>query len=39
MVIPVITIPVCLTSAFIILGLFGFSINLVTLLALWTGRG
>jgi multidrug efflux pump len=34
MVIPVITIPVCLTSAFIILGLFGFSINLVTLLAL-----
>ncbi|MDH3509850.1 MAG: efflux RND transporter permease subunit [Gammaproteobacteria bacterium] len=34
MVIPVITIPVCLTSAFIILGLFGYSINLVTLLAL-----
>jgi len=34
MVIPVTTIPVCLTSAFIILGMFGYSINLVTLLAL-----
>lgn len=34
MVIPVTTIPVCLISAFMVLGLFGYSINLVTLLAL-----
>jgi len=34
MLIPVTTIPVCLISAFIILAAFGYSINLVTLLAL-----
>ncbi len=34
MVIPLVTIPVCLISAFIALAAFGFSINLVTLLAL-----
>ena len=34
MLIPVTTIPVCLIAAFIILGAFGYSINLVTLLAL-----
>ena len=34
MIIPTLTIPVCLISAFIILASFGFSINLVTLLAL-----
>jgi len=34
MLIPVTTIPVCLISAFIVLAVFGYSINLVTLLAL-----
>jgi multidrug efflux pump len=34
MLIPVVTIPVCLLSAFIILSAFGLSINLITLLAL-----
>ncbi|MDP6673813.1 MAG: efflux RND transporter permease subunit, partial [Gammaproteobacteria bacterium] len=34
MLVPVTTIPVCLTAAFIILAAFGYSINLVTLLAL-----
>ncbi|MEJ2089255.1 MAG: efflux RND transporter permease subunit, partial [Gammaproteobacteria bacterium] len=34
MVIPAVTIPVCLISAFIALALFGFSVNLITLLAL-----
>ena len=34
MVIPAITIPVCLVSAFVALAGFGFSVNLVTLLAL-----
>lgn len=34
MIIPVTTIPVCLISAFIVLDMVGFSINLVTLLAL-----
>jgi multidrug efflux pump len=34
MIIPAVTIPVCLTSAFIGLAAFGFSINLITLLAL-----
>ncbi len=34
MLIPAITIPVCLTSAFIALALFDFSVNLITLLAL-----
>jgi multidrug efflux pump len=34
MLIPVTTIPVCLIAAFIILAAFGYSINLVTLLAL-----
>jgi multidrug efflux pump len=34
MLIPLVTIPVCLISAFIALAAFGFSINLVTLLAL-----
>jgi multidrug efflux pump len=34
MLIPVVTIPVCLTAAFIALAGFGFSINLITLLAL-----
>jgi multidrug efflux pump len=34
MLIPVTTIPVCLIAAFIILDAFGYSINLVTLLAL-----
>lgn len=34
MLVPMITIPVCLISAFSILALFGYSINLITLLAL-----
>ncbi len=34
MVIPVVTIPVCLTATFIVLAAFGFSVNLITLLAL-----
>jgi multidrug efflux pump len=34
MVIPAVTIPVCLTSAFIALAAFGYSVNLITLLAL-----
>lgn len=34
MLIPVTTIPVCLIAAFIILSVFGYTINLVTLLAL-----
>lgn len=34
MIIPAVTIPVCLTAAFIALALFGFSVNLITLLAL-----
>ncbi|MDT8429472.1 MAG: efflux RND transporter permease subunit [Pseudomonadales bacterium] len=34
MIIPVVTIPVCLLSAFIVLAMFGLSINLITLLAL-----
>lgn len=32
--IPVVTIPVCLTASFIVLAAFGYSVNLVTLLAL-----
>ena len=34
MLIPVTTIPICLTAAFIVLAVFGYTINLVTLLAL-----
>jgi multidrug efflux pump len=34
MIIPAVTIPVCLTAAFIALAAFGFSVNLITLLAL-----
>ncbi|MCB1685394.1 MAG: efflux RND transporter permease subunit, partial [Pseudomonadales bacterium] len=34
MLIPAITIPVCLVSSFIALALFGYSVNLITLLAL-----
>lgn len=34
MLIPVVTIPVCLISAFLVLSAFGLSINLITLLAL-----
>lgn len=34
MLIPAVTIPVCLTSAFIALALFDYSVNLITLLAL-----
>ena len=34
MLIPMVTIPVCLVSSFTILALFGYSINLITLLAL-----
>lgn len=34
MIIPAITIPVCLIAAFIALAAFGFSVNLITLLAL-----
>jgi len=34
MMIPALTIPICLVSAFIILAAFGYSINLITLLAL-----
>ncbi len=34
MLIPITTIPVCLTAAFIVLAAFGYSINLVTLLAM-----
>jgi multidrug efflux pump len=34
MLIPLVTIPVCLISAFSVLALFGYSINLITLLAL-----
>jgi multidrug efflux pump len=33
-VIPVVTIPICLLSAFTIIALFGFTVNLITLLAL-----
>ncbi|MDF1795940.1 MAG: efflux RND transporter permease subunit [Coxiellaceae bacterium] len=33
-VIPIITIPVCLLSSFAVMALFGFSINVITLLAL-----
>jgi multidrug efflux pump len=32
--IPAVTIPICLVSAFIVLAVFGYSVNLVTLLAL-----
>ncbi len=34
MIIPAVTIPICLTSAFIGLAAFGYSVNLITLLAL-----
>ena len=34
MIIPAVTIPVCLTASFIGLSLFGFSVNLITLLGL-----
>jgi len=34
MLIPAVTIPVCLTASFIALALFGYSVNLITLLAL-----
>jgi multidrug efflux pump len=34
MLIPLVTIPICLISAFSVLALFGYSINLITLLAL-----
>ena len=34
MAIPAVTIPVCLVSAFIALAAFGFTVNLITLLAL-----
>lgn len=34
MVVPLVTIPICLISAFSVISLFGFSINLITLLAL-----
>ena len=34
MVIPLVTIPICLTAAFIVLAAFGYTVNLVTLLAL-----
>ncbi|MEQ8861013.1 MAG: efflux RND transporter permease subunit [Pseudomonadales bacterium] len=34
MIIPAVTIPICLTSAFIALAAFGYSVNLITLLAL-----
>lgn len=34
MIIPAITIPVCLTAAFILLAAFGYTVNLVTLLGL-----
>ena len=34
MLIPVTTIPICLIASFIVLGIFGYSINLVTLLGL-----
>ena len=34
MVIPLVTIPICLISSFSVLALFGYSINLITLLAL-----
>ncbi len=34
MVIPAVTIPICLTAAFIALAAFGYSVNLITLLAL-----
>ena len=34
MVIPMITVPVCLIASFIVLNTFGYSINLITLLAL-----
>jgi multidrug efflux pump len=34
MIIPAVTIPVCLTSAFIALAAFGYTVNLITLLAL-----
>ena len=34
MIVPLITVPICLISAFSVLALFGYSINLITLLAL-----
>lgn len=34
MIIPALTIPICLTATFIVLAFFGFSVNLITLLAL-----
>ena len=34
LIIPAITIPICLTATFIVLAFFGFSVNLITLLAL-----
>ena len=34
MIVPLVTIPICLVSAFSIISLFGYSINLITLLAL-----
>ncbi|XOV89255.1 MAG: efflux RND transporter permease subunit [Pseudomonadota bacterium] len=34
MIIPAVTIPICLTASFTILAAFGFSVNLITLLAL-----
>jgi multidrug efflux pump len=34
MLVPLVTIPVCLVSAFTVLALFGYSVNLITLLAL-----
>lgn len=34
LIIPVVTIPVCLTATFMVLAFFGFSVNLITLLAL-----
>jgi multidrug efflux pump len=34
MIVPLVTIPICLISAFSVLALFGYSINLITLLAL-----
>ena len=34
MIVPLVTIPICLVSAFTVISLFGYSINLITLLAL-----
>ncbi len=34
LIIPAVTIPVCLTASFMVLAVFGFSVNLITLLAL-----